>query len=1254
MPRRRGRLALLVTWCVILLWAGCAEEREPGKNGVRRDSARTSSPDAGADASLSFDAAAPPVTSGGGAGDATTSSAPSGFCRAARSSEPIPARDAVMSQTAASSDVTVFVSDIFGLFNSICGGCHVDGYSGGLHVGPLDFPDDIDQSVVDRITTSDPNQTMPPISSGGMLYSKRPPTDQVVQLVTLLKEWIAAGRPRQVFYLPAAKTASGVSPYLLSTKVGQGYTNIGDCVPDKGLVATEQTESAALDDFFAKAQKNPSSPDPAEQLGLPLHLEQTDLTTFDTETLARRGVVAYAPTYPLWSDNARKLRHVRVPRGQSIQFDPKTQSFTIPPNTRFYKTFFKSVVESSGAVRYRKMETRLIVARPNVVHSDGTFETTALFGTYEWNDDETEATLLTEPLRDNTPFGDKLKTYYPDEVKQAEIAKTNPKNLTYALEQAHAIRRYAIPGRDRCIECHMGSATKSFSLGFLPVQMKRRPAGEGGVLEPAGPDELTQLQRFIDYGLITGIDSVDQVQPLEAPQGGRSPRNSYELLAQGYMLGNCSHCHNPNGYPSVQNPVLAPVLNFLPGDDGGIFQFPLELTSPRIFRAADQSIPIPYITPSLVDLPPSDPLPQFYSDKGQVNANDQTPLWMVLAPWRSLIYRNVDTPFSYSDDFALFPHMPMNTPGYDGRVARILGDWMVSIPAKRKNPELTEFAFEAGGVTTGGASTVLDTNPQPYVEVKPSDPDYATALAAAQTRLREYHEGINFGAGAYSRYDYCPDTSDIIDPQVEQDPESYPVPTSKDTFSGDPPKVTMPGIGVPVHAHWVVTDLTQVSGPWAPRRPDWEDVLVNGNFPQIAPDDPQVATKLAAQAQEKKVVQLLKGIHFTEDFRQFALQKVPFGLWQEKAECAGALAGVPTVGSLAPAAVPRWIAEDKPPASAHLYMQAPGESVFDMICINCHGPKADGQGRQADTLLQMTGGNTRVADLRDGLFGPTTAPGDNRQKVFGSVAEAGVSGDDFAARYLAWMGLGGTQRVIPASVLAVVSNTEVLGQKRKFPSQAIDANMLSTAFNLCMESSPSRDDSIAFDASTHLFQLSSAFIQGASGTETNGDAGLWRALCTFDNPHPIAALYNKWDGTTAPSLETLGVSYLYARDGYPKDAPVGDQDGNVVTGLSSGNVFPWCVRKPLDPTYLANATAWTQAHPINGQPWPFCPENVVPPADNPNKPGDPHLTADDLRQWATRGAINAGFSVFAYVDQLDRGATATPAYDHCEQLNAGD
>src|SRR5262249_40577360 len=155
-------------------------------------------------------------------------------------------------------------------------------------------------------------------------YSTRPPGDPVVQLVTLLKAWIAQGKPGDVFTVPGAG-GGGKSPFVLSDWQGDHQTNLGDCVPAQALVAARPSR---MDD------RGRSVPAPPE---LPDRLADTDLDPLDGATLAQEGVIGYAPTYPLWSDSAGKLRQVRVPHGQSIAFDAATQTFHIPPNTRFYK-----------------------------------------------------------------------------------------------------------------------------------------------------------------------------------------------------------------------------------------------------------------------------------------------------------------------------------------------------------------------------------------------------------------------------------------------------------------------------------------------------------------------------------------------------------------------------------------------------------------------------------------------------------------------------------------------------------------------------------------------------------------------------------------------------------------------------------------------------------------------------------------------------------------------------------------------------
>src|SRR5262249_46845567 len=156
--------------------------------------------------------------------------------------------------------------------------------------------------------------------------------------------------------------------------------NIGSCIPDKQMVAMDPTDMDQMDTLFAQATE------------LPPTLDKTDLTTLDSEELAKIGVISYAPTYPLYTDGAGKMRYVRVPRGMSIKLNKTTQQFQIPANTRFYKTFLKQIVDANNNTTWRKMETRVIVSRPDTNNADGSAAAqNALYGTYVWNDDESQA-----------------------------------------------------------------------------------------------------------------------------------------------------------------------------------------------------------------------------------------------------------------------------------------------------------------------------------------------------------------------------------------------------------------------------------------------------------------------------------------------------------------------------------------------------------------------------------------------------------------------------------------------------------------------------------------------------------------------------------------------------------------------------------------------------------------------------------------------------------------------------------------------
>lgn len=1270
--------------------AGCAEEQYPAQL---------------------WEAQHPPAPA-----DASALPIAAGTCLQA-AAQPLPQRVITIStqaQSAASANL-VYVSTLDSAFEAICGACH--GYSadppgrGSFRIGSANqFPTLMTADILKHVTSNgpspgyqpldpnDPLDPMPPFSDNGQPYSKRLATDPVVQFVALVQAWLDAGKPTS--FTPttgdggsaAAGDGGAVSPYRLTAATADSMTNLGNCIPDRALVDTASeptdahTKAAALDGMFASAMRQPPGPGVTapQMLGLPEHLSDTDMVSFDSAILARHRVVAFQPTYPLWTDDAGKLRYVRVPLGQSIVFNKDTQEFVIPENTRFYKTFMKKIVDTDGSFRWRKFETRLIVARHDTTPDPNAPPIqNALYGTYQWNDDESEATLVETPLRDGLPFSDTLLFYNTDEQLAADLLSQNPPNPDFVLLQAGAGRHYAIPSAQRCVECHMGSPSESFILGFRPVQLNRRAVGQGGTLiepgqEPPGVDELSQLQRFIDYGVVTSIGSSTDVLPLEQSEGSRVPRNRYELTAQGYMVGNCSHCHNPRGFPSVQFPVLEPVLNFLPGPKGGIFQFPLETYSPRISRGNGGATRIAYITPSLVD---ESVTPNLFSDGA------------AYAPWRSLIYRNVDTPFTYTSDYALYPHMPMNMPGYDCRAKQIMSDWMVSIPAVPKNPQLPEYVIGGG-----------DDSPQPYVEVDPGTPSYDDAVRGAQQRLAILHSGINPAlptTGTYSRYAACPDTSDLLDPAVVRDPTCHPVPTPPNE-SDDLPYVNADGsysgrnnggiatndlkqLAVPGHAHWVNTDLTNVGGAWGPRRADWPNIIVGQVFPP--PTTSCTGTVIDSGRTAVPLLQTAK----LDDVRAFATKPFPMGLWQQQLACnfssqpkvsdyatAGAIPGTingpPDVGT-------QWMLNNPAVHTATtdpVYAEWPGAAVFNMICINCHGAQADGTGRLADNLATMTGGGSIVADLRDGLFGPLGDPGANLRANFNAtVLPAGASAawtntasDDMAARYMAWMGLGGTEVTIPTSILQIVGNTQVLGQRRLESPVGASANMLAVAKGLCTSLYPVAADGTQAAAEPWYAPQLTNPQDPANGTylkgnlaliATNGDAELWLHICTTANPPPVLAV----DG--------LGRYYaldnFFPQAAFQCDAGAPCRIGNdragvedASQGIAVTNLRPWCLMKawqqlqgapPVDPSSTDQPPK-----PLGKGSWPYCPDRI----NGPPSGGiynSSFVLANPLScavgnacdAWATRGAVNAGFAVFLYLQAIENGTVQRlPDYNQCQLL----
>lgn len=491
--------------------------------------------------------------------------------------------------------------------NSACMSCHqapaqsggfsyIDSYRGETRTiaGKTQFYPgfvEISDKVVEYLFHADPEKRMPPTDR----RQKNP--EAFITLGKKIQAWSAAGKPNGSFSLdPNAPPEAPRKPRFRGNQSG-------NCTPKAEIIGFDYLK----DREFANMEK------------LPQNLADTDLFSLDAYELAKKGTVSYTVEYPLWADNSGKGRWIHLPmkreglklvRQKAKYLAGQDNFFDIPENTRLYKFFYKKIKMANGKFRYKRMETRIIVVRKPWQKS--------LFGTYKWDDSEQTATLVETPYRDGTPFKDTLTTVTVDEISKK-------------------IRNYAIPGSQRCIDCHMGSQGQNFVIGFSPLQLNRRNLGEAGREEPPQLSDLNQTQRLIDYGFIENAPTLNE-WPILEKLGATPAKNLHELRASGYMVGNCAHCHNPNGLAFTKENGVT--LNLTAGS---VFGFNTKMRSTQV-------------TSRLI-----------IHHNGDL---DQSHMWRKVS--------------DSSQQLGLTSQMPMNTPGGpDCGILRIMGKWVKSFESEQ-------------------------------------------------------------------------------------------------------------------------------------------------------------------------------------------------------------------------------------------------------------------------------------------------------------------------------------------------------------------------------------------------------------------------------------------------------------------------------------------------------------------------------------------------------------------------------------------
>ncbi|MDH5446725.1 MAG: PQQ-dependent sugar dehydrogenase, partial [Gammaproteobacteria bacterium] len=231
-------------------------------------------------------------------------------------------------------------------------------------------------------------------------------------------------------------------------------------------------QSGAIYKFAADAEQAPIS--------FPSLLSETGCANKSDPRVAAEGMIPFNINSRLWSDNAVKHRWMALPQESQISI-MEDGDWVFPVGSILRKDFY---------LNDRIVETRLLAN-----HSDGGWAGYS----YEWNADQTEATLL--------PSG-----------AQREVEG----------------QTWSYPSGDQCLQCHTQSANRT--LGPETAQMNRN-------FDFPGVGVRNQLD-YLDY--LGALDALP-AEPATMPDPSDTNNPDIAGRARAYLHANCAGCHRAPG-----------------------------------------------------------------------------------------------------------------------------------------------------------------------------------------------------------------------------------------------------------------------------------------------------------------------------------------------------------------------------------------------------------------------------------------------------------------------------------------------------------------------------------------------------------------------------------------------------------------------------------------------------------------------------------------------------------------------------------
>ena len=279
-----------------------------------------------------------------------------------------------------------------------------------------------------------------------------------------------SGRVYRIAYDATGKTSNEL---LLET--GKNITSFGE-----GLDGELYVSSYGDGVIYELAPSGPPT-----TTNFPATLSATGCFSPDVPAQPTATLFPYEVNTPLWSDGADKRRWMQLPPGGLIHVN-SDDDWDLPVGTVLLKEF---------SVGGKRIETRMLVH-----HDDGDWAGYS----YEWSDDQTDATLL-------------------------------PASKSKLLDNGQT---WYFPSRTDCLRCHTQAAGRT--LGLETAQMNRgAPAGGTNQL-----DALTALGAFdtplaAPASMLPALPAIDDTT---APVDQR---------ARAYLHSNCSFCHRMGGTAQI-------------------------------------------------------------------------------------------------------------------------------------------------------------------------------------------------------------------------------------------------------------------------------------------------------------------------------------------------------------------------------------------------------------------------------------------------------------------------------------------------------------------------------------------------------------------------------------------------------------------------------------------------------------------------------------------------------------------------------